>query len=175
VHVSKSLIKYLTIILLIIGGCTADFYTKKWAESNLKGKPSVTVIKGVLELGFAENRGMVFGILNSRMPMFARNVLVVLRILILGFLTVYIILNRHRSFLFHLPFLLFWAGAVGNLIDPFIYGYVVDFIHLRLGTILDWPFLFNLADAYVTVGIGLLLVTGMRRPGKVEVEKNKNL
>ena len=82
----------------------------------------------------------------------------VVRAAILVGVTVFIALNRARPLLFLLPFLLIWAGAIGNLIDAFTYGYVVDFIHLRLGRLVDWPFLFNLADAYVCVGVSLLLL-----------------
>jgi signal peptidase II len=71
---------------------------------------------------------------------------------------VFIWINRNKSFLFLLPFLLFWAGAIGNLIDPFIYGYVVDFIHIRAGSLINWPFYFNLADAYITIAIPILLI-----------------
>lgn len=151
-------IKYLLMLLLIIGGCFADFHSKRWAESTLKGKQPATVIKGILELGFVENKGMVFGILNKTMPTTGKTVLVCFRMLILIVLTIFMVKYRNRRFLFHLPFLLIWAGALGNLIDPFIYGFVVDFIHIHLGNHLDWPFFFNLADAYLTVGIAIVLV-----------------
>ena len=59
--------------------------------------------------------------------------------------------------MFLLPFLFFWIGALGNLIDPFKYGYVVDFIHIQAGDFLNWPFYFNLADAYITIGVFLIL------------------
>lgn len=154
----NALAKYLLILILIIGGCNADYHSKRWAEHNLKGKQPTTVIKGLLEFGFVENRGMVFGILNKTMPGTGKRILVGLRILILILLTAFIWKYRGRGILFHLPFALILAGALGNLIDPFIYGYVVDFIHLSIGGFLDWPFFFNLADAYVTVGIGFLLV-----------------
>ena len=41
---------------------------------------------------------------------------------------------------------------MGNLVDRAFRGYVVDFVHVRY-----WP-VFNVADAYLVVGIGLLLV-----------------
>lgn len=154
----NEIVKYLLIAALIIGGCNADFHSKRWAEHHLKGKQPATVIKGLLEFGFVENRGMVFGILNKTMPEMGKKLLVGLRILILIVLSAFMWKFRDRRILFHLPLALIWAGALGNLIDPFLYGYVVDFIHLKLGGFLDWPFFFNLADAYVTVGIVFLLV-----------------
>ncbi len=154
----KNLVKYVLIVLITIGGLSADFFSKKWALNNLKHSPSVTAIKGVLDFGFAENRGMVFGIMNNKMNDVSKNSLVIVRIIILIGLSIFIGFSLKRSIVFLMPFLLFWAGAIGNLIDPFLYGYVVDFIHLQLFGILNWPFFFNLADAYVTVGIGLMLL-----------------
>ncbi|MEQ8695979.1 MAG: signal peptidase II [Bauldia litoralis] len=48
------------------------------------------------------------------------------------------------------------GGAVGNLIDRIVHGHVIDFLLLHFG---DWTlFVFNLADAALTVGPALLLV-----------------
>jgi signal peptidase II len=156
--VQNNAIKYLLILLLMIAGCAADFQSKKWAESALKGKQPATAIKGLLEFGFVENRGMIFGILNKTMPDLGKKILTGFRVIIIILLSVFIWKYRRHRFLFHLPLALIWAGAIGNLIDPFIYGYVVDFIHLKVDGFLDWPFFFNLADAYVTVGIALWLI-----------------
>ena len=49
------------------------------------------------------------------------------------------------------------AGALGNLTDRLCYGYVVDFLDFRV-----WP-VFNLADASITFGIGLVLLQIFRK------------
>jgi signal peptidase II len=156
--IKRRFLHYAAILLVMLGGCSADFHTKKWANSALNDGRSITVIKEFIDLGFSENRGMVFGILNGHMPRYSRTILTFFRVLILLGLMGFIWINRNKRFLFLLPFLLFWAGAIGNLIDPFLYGYVVDFIHIRAGGIINWPFYFNLADAYVTVGMALFLL-----------------
>jgi signal peptidase II len=48
------------------------------------------------------------------------------------------------------------GGALGNLFDRVVRGYVVDFIHIHY-----WP-VFNVADVAITIGVGLLLL-GVRR------------
>jgi signal peptidase II len=67
-------------------------------------------------------------------------------------------------------------GAVGNLIDTFTGGYVVDFIHIHAGRFLDWPFFFNLADAYVCIGAGILVLIGIfsreKRPAAPSMGKS---
>jgi signal peptidase II len=58
------------------------------------------------------------------------------------------------------------AGAVGNAIDRLRLGYVVDFIHFQVGAF-DFP-VFNVADACVVIGAGLLLLSALRRPPPAE-------
>jgi len=56
------------------------------------------------------------------------------------------------------------SGAVGNLIDRFVHGAVVDFIHLHA---FSYNFyVFNVADSAITVGVIMLLIDGLRDGGK---------
>lgn len=50
------------------------------------------------------------------------------------------------------------AGALGNGIDRFLFGYVVDFLDFRL---IQFP-VFNLADVFINIGIVLLLFSSFR-------------
>lgn len=155
--------KYSLILVVLTALCAADLGTKLWARENLKGKPPVTVISNFLDLGFAENRGMVFGFRNGKMPEILQNLLNLLRLLIVLGLTIFIGLKRKRPSWFLFPFLLFWAGGAGNLIDSVLNGYVTDFIHIRAGSVVHWPFFFNVADIYVTVGIALIFAYELAR------------
>lgn len=52
------------------------------------------------------------------------------------------------------------GGATGNLIDRFIHGAVVDFIHLHA---MGYSFyVFNVADSAITIGVALLIIDGLR-------------
>lgn len=56
------------------------------------------------------------------------------------------------------------SGALGNLVDRFIHGAVVDFIHLHA---FDYNFyVFNVADSAITVGVIMLLIDGLRDGAK---------
>jgi signal peptidase II len=154
----RSLLKYFILSLVMLGGCNADYHTKKWAYGHLTNGASRIIVENVIDVNLAKNKGMIFGILNGKMPALSRSVLIAFRMLLLGVITILILMQRKKSFFFLFPFALLWAGAVGNLIDPFIYGYVVDFIHIRLGKFIHWPFYFNLADAFLTAGIGYLMI-----------------
>lgn len=56
------------------------------------------------------------------------------------------------------------GGAIGNLIDRFVHGAVVDFVHLHAA---GYNFyVFNLADSAISIGVALLLIDGLRGDGK---------
>ncbi len=148
-------------LLILFAGIFFDQYSKSWAARNLKNRPVKVLIKSVLELGYTENRGMVFGINNRSDNTFSRNLLLGVRIILSIGLSVYVAINIKKRFYFHLPFLLILAGAVGNVIDSLLLGYVVDFIHMHLGDLLDWPFFYNLADAYVCIGMAVLILQSL--------------
>jgi signal peptidase II len=160
-----SLGKFALIVLVLAAGLCADLFSKKWAKKNFKNKPPVVAVKGLVDFGFIENRGMVFGILNrGSHPHAVVSVVTWVRVAVCVAVSVYIGMHVQASLLLLLPFLFIWMGAVGNLIDSFTQGYVVDFIHIHAGTLLDWPFFFNLADAYVCVGAAILVLIGLFGP-----------
>tara|TARA_R110002049_G_scaffold200262_3_gene370914 strand:+ start:908 stop:1375 length:468 start_codon:yes stop_codon:yes gene_type:complete len=52
------------------------------------------------------------------------------------------------------------GGALGNLIDRFYYGYVIDFLDVYYGTY-HWP-AFNIADSAIVIGAVLLVIDSFR-------------
>jgi signal peptidase II len=61
------------------------------------------------------------------------------------------------------------GGALGNVIDRLRFGAVVDFIHAHVGAV-SW-YVFNLADAAIVIGVGLLLFDGFFVPAHPRREK----
>ncbi len=62
------------------------------------------------------------------------------------------------------------GGALGNLVDRVRYGYVVDFIDVRV-----WPYVFNVSDSAITIGVVLLLyhiLSEGGREARVESERS---
>ena len=68
--------------------------------------------------------------------------------------------TRGRT-LFCIALVLILGGAVGNVIDRALYGYVVDFLDFYLGQ-WHWP-AFNVADSAITVGAVLLILDSFRK------------
>ena len=54
------------------------------------------------------------------------------------------------------------GGAIGNLIDRFHYGYVIDFLHFSYLPHFNFP-VFNLADTAIVVGTGLVVLSLLKR------------
>ncbi|HEY0846417.1 MAG TPA: signal peptidase II [Noviherbaspirillum sp.] len=75
------------------------------------------------------------------------------------------LLKRHagqRLFCWALAMIL--GGAIGNLIDRVLYGYVIDFLDFYVGK-WHWP-AFNVADMAIVGGAGLFILDELRRVGK---------
>lgn len=130
-----------------------DRVTKLWALDALFEPPSRIVVTGFLNLVPVWNRGVSFGLLANDSPWgpwllggFAVAVAVALLVWLL----------RAEGLLLGGGLGLVIGGAVGNAMDRALYGAVVDFIDAHWGG-LHWP-AFNIADAAITLGVGLLLL-----------------
>jgi signal peptidase II len=75
------------------------------------------------------------------------------------------LLRRHvgqRLFCWALALIL--GGALGNVIDRILYGYVIDFLDFYVGN-WHWP-AFNVADSAIFIGAGLFIIDELRRVNK---------
>lgn len=145
------------LILLGISTCllvVLDQITKLAAQQRLKGTDGLSVIQGVFELQYLENRGSAFGMMQGKRVFFI--VMAVVVLVVISYIYVRIPLTK-RFLYMRMIAVLYLAGAVGNAVDRVVHGYVVDFFYFSL---IDFP-IFNVADIYVTVGtfslIGLIL------------------
>lgn len=92
---------------------------------------------------YTKNYGAAFGILqHQQIFLIVISIIVIITILLI------------KKNLISLSFIL--GGTIGNLIDRLHYGYVIDFIDLKI-----WPS-FNLADASITIGVILLIIHFIR-------------
>ncbi len=127
-----------------------DQLTKSWAVARLQGGP-IHVI-GTLDLELARNTGGSFSILQGQ-----SGLLVVVAVVLVAVLAVMV--WRARTVARAALIGLILGGALGNLADRLFrgdHGAVVDFVAVHV-----WP-TFNVADACIVVGCGLLLVSLFR-------------
>jgi len=132
-----------------------DLASKAWAFAALAEGQSVTMIPGWLHFRTIRNPGAVFGIGSGKRSLFiAASVIAILFIVQLFYQ------SRSRQRGFHLLLGLTLGGAVGNLYDRIVHGEVRDFIYFSIvvGNKELWPWVFNVADVALVVGVlGLLL------------------
>lgn len=128
-----------------------DQRTKLLAVDHLRDKPAMVLWDGVFELLYIENRGAAFGMLQGKLLFFLLIAVVVLA----GAVFAVVRMPATRKYLpLHLIAMFLSAGAVGNMIDRFTRGYVVDFFYFKL---IDFP-VFNVADIYVTVSMFVFIL-----------------
>ena len=107
---------------------------------------SFPIIPSILHLTHVQNTGAAFGIFQGYPQAFA-----VLAAVVAVWVVVELTRKRPRAWPADTGLLLILGGSLGNLIDRIRFGYVIDFIDVRV-----WP-VFNLADSAITIGVGLLL------------------
>lgn len=108
-------------------------------------KADITLIRNFLSLSYTTNTGAGFSILQGRQLF-----LIIFSVIALGII-IYLYRQTPAEWI---PFTaMIFGGALGNLIDRIIRGYVVDFISFSI-----WPS-FNVADIGITIGVfGVLLL-----------------
>jgi len=110
-------------------------------------------IVSFFDLTWAENRGVSMGFLEASSDA-QRWLLVALTALIAGVVAVWMWREKLRGDVLALAMVL--GGALGNIVDRVRYGYVVDYADLHFGNFRPF-WIFNLADACITIGVLILL------------------
>ena len=135
-----------------------DQLTKFIITRQLSLHESLPVIKGIFHLTLIHNRGAAFGILKNQVPLFILTSIFAIGLIIFSLKDKK---PKTRFNLYSFSLSLILAGALGNLIDRLILGYVIDFLDFRI-----WP-VFNIADSAITVGailLGWTILASKRSP-----------
>lgn len=144
-------------------GVAADLLTKWWAFSALgyyvDGQLRTRVVEAIpgwLHFEVTTNRGAVFGMGQGGVPVF-----LVISILAVGFL-LYLFAASGSQRLQQVLLGVLLAGVLGNMYDRLVFGHVRDMIHIlpRWGV---FPWIFNLADSLLCVGVAVMLAQGFRQ------------
>ncbi|MEX0644378.1 MAG: signal peptidase II [Parvularculaceae bacterium] len=124
-------------------------------------------VSPIFDLTYVENRGASFGMLAGGAA--SRVFLTLLSIAVASFLVSWLA-RIHRP-LSAAAVALIIGGAIGNLIDRLRFGYVVDFLDFSG---LFFPWVFNVADASINVGIALLVVDWRRERSAARKKLSKD-
>lgn len=161
---SFSWLPWVIIVVVLVIDFTSKYYTQKYLPLIQKGAVwypygGIPVFKDFFGIEFslvhATNKGAAWGLGASyQLP------LMILRGCLIAGLLIYVcFFNKNKSY--QIPLALIIAGAIGNVIDYFLYGHVIDMFHFVL-----WGYqypVFNVADSAIFLGIVSLLLLSFKK------------
>ena len=140
---------FIIALLAVLG---LDQLTKHYVVASLVPRESRIFVPHVIWWTYVQNHAGAFGLFGTQSWL-----LVAMAVVVLGvFWYVFRDVAAH-SLVVRIAFGAIVGGAVGNIVDRFHYGFVVDFIDFRW-----WP-VFNAADSCITLGVVALILTTFRR------------
>lgn len=152
-NANKAILYYfIGFVVLVIDQMTKIFF-EKWlvVEGN-----SVSVIEPILNWTLAYNRGAAFSFLANQGG-WQKWLFATLGLLVSAFIMVYLRKIPKNAKILAWGLALVLGGAIGNVIDRFLYGHVIDFIHVHYANMWHYP-VFNVADMAIMGGMGLVMV-----------------
>jgi signal peptidase II len=170
------LIGFLIVFLTVL----FDQVTKHLAAHYIKPGESIVVINKLFELGYYENRGISFGLLEGHQLFFA--LVTIIALSIFGYL--FLDLSFKDKKVYSIAITLFIGGTFGNAIDRALLGYVIDFMHFPfltpiLGVVGLSNFYNNVADMVLSLAIVLLIIELFilepKRLKKMKLKENENI
>lgn len=143
------------IVYILISLCALvgiDQVIKIWISSNISETTSTTIIPGVLSITNLHNSGAAWSILEGQQWLFS----IITLVAVVAIVYFMIKLKGRKLYLTSTTILL--AGILGNFINRFLQGYVVDMFQVDF---INFP-VFNFADICITLGIILLFFAILR-------------
>lgn len=143
-----------------------DQWIKNLVETRLTMHEMVDMLP-FLALYRTFNTGVAFSMFSS----LGDTPLIVVSLIVIAFM-IYLASRSSRDQIFaRTGFALVIGGAIGNLIDRAVYGHVIDYILFHTPS---WSFaVFNLADAFITLGAGLVILEEFRNWRRERAGKDK--
>jgi signal peptidase II len=142
------------ITLVLVAGL--DQLSKWYITSTMSLHASYPVIDGFFNITYVRNPGAAFGFLANAAPVFRSVFLITVSAAAIVMILYYIARNRSDGILLTGTLSLITGGAAGNLIDRVLFGNVIDFLDVYIGSY-HWP-AFNVADSAISIGAVLLVV-----------------
>lgn len=117
----------------------------------------IAVLPPLLNFHYGENRGINFGLFGNA-PDMMRWVLIAFSLIVVAGVLYWVRRTATKDWRVAVSAGFLVGGALGNVVDRLIYGYVVDFINTSCCGI-DNPFVFNIADVFIFLGaLGIILL-----------------
>lgn len=134
----------------------SDQITKAVIQQKLFYGQSIKVIDGFFNITYVKNPGAAFGFMANASENVRKFLFLLIPVIACLWLLYLIWSVRNTNKLLCFSYSLILSGAIGNLIDRFTLGYVVDFLEFYLGT--SYFPAFNVADSSISIAAGLLIL-----------------
>jgi signal peptidase II len=144
----RAILPYVGIVIVAVA---LDQWIKRLVESGMALHEKIDLLP-FLALYHTRNTGIAFSLLAG----FGDVGLVLVALAVIAVVLVLAARTTSGQVFARVGFALVVGGAIGNLIDRIAFGYVIDYVLFHTPV---WSFaIFNLADAFITVGAGLVLL-----------------
>lgn len=140
----------LTILVILV-----DFFSKYIVSKLMTVNETINLIDNFFRITYVKNTGAAFSIFSNNTIL-----VIIISVIVIGFLLFYIYKNKGNNKLENVSYAFILGGAIGNLIDRLVYGYVIDFLDFEILSY-DAP-IFNLADTFIVIGVILFLINTLR-------------
>lgn len=152
---------FLFLIMLVI-----DQYTKFIINTSFYIGETVAIIEDFFHLTYVENRGIAFGLFQGKI-----DIVSIFAAVAIVCILIHIFKNFYKITIFErVAYIMILSGAIGNMIDRLIRGFVIDMLDFR-GL---WSFVFNFADVWINLGIFLLLLDSLYLSYKEKRKKKED-
>ncbi|HLO86014.1 MAG TPA: signal peptidase II [Nostocaceae cyanobacterium] len=131
-----------------------DQLTKYWVVQTFSLGQTLPILPGIFHFTYVTNTGAAFSLLSGKVE-WLRWLSLGVSLLLIGVAW----LGPVLTFWDQLGYGLILGGAMGNGIDRFVLGYVVDFLDFRL---INFA-VFNMADSFISIGILCLLIASFQK------------
>jgi len=139
-----------------------DLWTKSLVLSRIQLHEAIPVIPNFFQLVHVRNTGAAFGLGANASSKIVPILLNAGAIAVFCVVVIYALRSSVTDRLLQTGLHLILGGAIGNLVDRFRFGYVVDFLDVYVGRH-HWP-AFNVADSAICIGIALLFFDMRKKP-----------
>ena len=164
--------RFWTLCLVMAALIIIDQLSKGAIQTSLYYGQSIPVIDGFFSIAYVKNTGAAFGFGQGAHEYFRIVMFLALPVIFCGWIFYMLIKTLKGPFYLSLAYALILAGAVGNLIDRFYLGYVVDFLLFYWKTEANHFPAFNVADSCITVAAGLLIIDFFVQHKAAKAQKN---
>ncbi|MEI7884815.1 MAG: signal peptidase II [Clostridia bacterium] len=151
---------YIIFAIVFLGIVVLDQISKFLVQHNMILEQSIPVVNNFFSITYIHNYGAAFGMLENQ------RILFISITCILCLFLLYYYFKKSKGTLEKIAIALILGGAIGNFIDRFFLGYVIDFLHF--GSF----YIFNIADSAVCVGATLYILNYIFEEKKNKKEAN---